>query len=50
MTPPAWGHPSEFQLGIEFAVTGRADLAPAMQTELRQILDDLGLVGRVRIE
>ena len=36
--------------GIEFSVSLSSDLARNMETELQQILQDLGLADRVRIE
>jgi len=41
---------SDLQVGIEFSVTVQADLAHSMESELRQILADLGLTDKVRIE
>jgi hypothetical protein len=40
----------DLQIGLEFTVTVSSDAAPTLQTELRQILDDLGLEGKVRVE
>jgi hypothetical protein len=37
-------------VGVEFSVTAGAAAAPALEAEMRQILEDLGLTGRVRIE
>jgi hypothetical protein len=37
-------------VGVEFSVTVGAEAASALEAELRQILEDLGLTGRVRIE
>jgi len=39
----------ELKIGIEFSVTVETGLAESFQTDLRQILDDLGLAGRVRV-
>jgi len=41
---------SELKIGIEFSVTVKSDVAGSFQTDLKQILDDLGLADRVRIE
>lgn len=38
------------KVGIDFTVTVKAILAPSLESDLRQILDDLGLTGRIRIE
>lgn len=40
----------DLRVGVDFSVTLDADLARSMQTELRQILNDLGLADKVRIE
>jgi len=41
---------SELTIGLEFSVTVKADNAAALATELRQILQELGLAERLRIE
>jgi len=41
---------SNLRIGIEFSVTVRADIAQSFQADLKQILNDLGLADRVRIE
>jgi hypothetical protein len=41
---------SELQLGVQFSVTVRSELADGFAAELRQILHDLGLAEHVRIE
>ena len=41
---------AELQVGVDFRVTLNSDLARSMQSELRLILDDLGLADKVRIE
>ena len=41
---------SELRIGIEFSVTVETGVAPSFQTDLKQILDDLGLADRVRVE
>ena len=41
---------SDLVIGLEFAVTVKADAAGALATELRQILQELGLAEVVRVE
>jgi hypothetical protein len=41
---------SELRLGLEFSVTVSADLANSLATELRQILQELGLAEAVKVE
>ncbi len=36
--------------GIEFSITVESDLAKTFESDVRQILDDLGLSGQVRVE
>ena len=40
---------SELIIGVEFTVTVEAAFAQLFESELRQILEDLGLSGRIRI-
>lgn len=40
----------ELQIGVDFRVTLKSDSAQSMKSELRQILDDLGLSGKVVID
>jgi hypothetical protein len=40
---------TELQVGINFQVSLKADQALSMKSDISQILDDLGLSGRVRI-
>ena len=40
----------ELQIGVDFRVTLKSDTAQSIKSELRQILDDLGLTGKVVIE
>ena len=40
----------DLTVGIEFSVSVGSHLAQSMETDLKQILDDLGLAGRVSIE
>lgn len=41
---------TELQIGVDFRVTLKSDTAQSMKSELRQILDDLGLTGKVVVE
>lgn len=41
---------TELQVGVDFRVTVDANLAKTMESELRLILDDLGLSNKVQIE
>ena len=41
---------SDLKIGIEFSVTVEGQLAQSFETDLKQILEDLGLAGRVKIE
>ncbi len=41
---------TELQIGIEFSVTVDNNMAKAFESELRQILDDLNLADKVKIE
>ena len=40
----------DLSVGIEFSVSVSSQFAQNMETDLQQILDDLGLGDRVRIE
>ena len=40
----------ELSVGIEFTVSVRPQFAQNMETELRQVLDDLELKDQVRVE
>src|SRR4029077_14971612 len=40
---------SELRIGLEFTVTVKADIAGGLVTELRQILQELGLAEVVRV-
>jgi hypothetical protein len=40
----------ELTVGVEFSVTVKSELAASLEAELRQVLDDLGLGGKMRIE
>jgi hypothetical protein len=41
---------SDVRIGIQFTVTVDGNAAQNFESELRQVLDDLGLSGRVRVE
>jgi hypothetical protein len=41
---------SELKIGIEFSVTVEGQLATSFENDLKQILEDLGVTGRVKIE
>jgi len=41
---------SDLKIGVDFSVTVNADSAKSMESDLRQILEDLGLVGKIKIE
>jgi hypothetical protein len=41
---------SDLKIGIEFSVTVERGMAGSLEADLRQILDDLGLSDRVRVE
>jgi hypothetical protein len=41
---------SGMKIGVDFSVTVNADLARSFETDLRQILADLNLTDKVRIE
>lgn len=41
---------SELRIGVEFTVTVSADTASALEGELRQVLEELGLRNAVRVE
>ena len=41
---------TDLRIGVEFSVTVNADQAAALEAELRQILGDLDLKDKVRIE
>jgi len=41
---------SDLKIGIDFSVNMEAGIAKSFETELKQILDDLGLSDRVKIE
>ncbi|MBI2191311.1 MAG: ATP-binding protein [Planctomycetes bacterium] len=38
------------QVGIDFSVTVESDVAKTFESDIRQILDDLGLAGKVRLD
>jgi hypothetical protein len=41
---------AELKVGVDFSATVRADLAASLVTEVRQILDELGLADKVKVE
>jgi hypothetical protein len=41
---------SDLKIGIEFSVTIDGQLAQSFETDLKQILEDLGLTGRILVE
>ena len=41
---------SELKIGIDFSVTVDGQLAFSFESDIQQILEDLGLTGRVKIE
>lgn len=41
---------SGLKVGVYFSVTVGSDVARSLESDLRQILDDLGLADRVRID
>jgi hypothetical protein len=41
---------SDLKIGVEFTVSVDAAFAQHFESELRQILDDLGLAGLVKVE
>jgi hypothetical protein len=41
---------SEVRIGVEFSVTVDGEMAKGFEADLNQALEDLGLVGRVRVE
>ena len=41
---------SDLKIGIEFSVTIDGQLAQSFETDLKQILEDLGLTGRIQVE
>ena len=41
---------SDLKIGVDFSVTVSADSARGIESDLRQILEDLGLKGKIQIE
>jgi len=41
---------AELKIGVEFSVTVDGKLAPNLEQEIRQILEDLGLAGTISLE
>jgi len=41
---------SDLKIGVDFTVTINAESVRSMESDLRQILEDLGLKGKIQIE
>ena len=41
---------SDLKIGVDFSVTVNAESARGLESDLRQILEDLGLKGKINIE
>lgn len=41
---------SDLKIGVDFSVTVNAESARGLESDLRQILEDLGLKGKIQIE
>jgi len=41
---------SDLKIGVDFSVTVSAESARSIESDLRQILEDLGLRGKIQIE
>jgi hypothetical protein len=41
---------TDLRVGVELSVTVNSDSADALRADLQQVVDDLGLVGKVRLE
>jgi hypothetical protein len=41
---------SDLKIGVDFSVTVNVESARSIESDLRQILEDLGLITRIRIE
>jgi hypothetical protein len=41
---------TELKIGVDFSVSVDAAVASSLESEIRQILDDLGLSGQIRLE
>lgn len=61
VTPEVWNHlgtkilpklraGTDLQVGVDFSVTVESAVAKTFESDIRQILDDLGLADRIRIE
>ena len=61
MTPEVWNRlgtkilpklraGTDLQIGVDFSVTIDNDTAKTFEADIRQILDDLGLAGKVNLE
>jgi hypothetical protein len=40
---------ADLSVGVDFSATVKADVTKSLETDLRQILDDLGLTGKFRL-
>jgi hypothetical protein len=47
---PKFRSGSDLKIGLEFSITVSADLANSLVTDLRQILQELGLAEAVKVE
>ena len=41
---------SDLKIGVDFSVAVSAESARSLESDLRQILEDLGLAGKIKIE
>ena len=41
---------SDLKIGVDFSVTVNADSIRNLEIELRQVIEDLGLAGKIKIE
>jgi hypothetical protein len=41
---------TDLKIGVDFSVTVSAESARSVESDLRQILEDLGLKGKIKIE
>jgi hypothetical protein len=41
---------SDLKIGVDFSVTINADSIRTLEIELRQVIEDLGLAGKIKIE
>ena len=50
LLPKLRGGGTELQVGVDFSATVRSDVAVGLATEVRQILEELGLADKVKVE